>query len=547
MGLARALVAVCAFALALPVWVASPATSVRAATIIVTSTADAVMMGDGCTLREAIQAANTDAAVNECAAGAGADVIDASGISGTITLGSALPDIASDMTVRGSISDNLTIYGNSMPVFGQFLVVNAAVTATLSHIRIESYIGRRSGYCSTFVTNRGTLAVLNSNFGCTDYISGALSGLGNYGTLTVTNSFIGDIANHSRGTIMVTNYGGRSVSNGDTYTGNGDGGMVTVADSNVGYIVNGGNGTIVVMNSTFGSVDNSSDAGRVTVTNSTGRTLTNYSDGTLTAMNTTISGSSDGIGNLGTMRITNSTISDTSAYAAAAIINNRGTITLTNSTVGGNKTDAIRNSDGGRMTITSSTISGNDGVGIRDDGGGPLLLAHSIVAGNLRAVIGDGVRSTTAAFTETGPNFLSGDPRLGPLRDNGGPTKTMLPAPGSPVIDAGGVCPVATDQRGIPRPQGAACDIGAVEVGVVASAPQPRATTAPMIAPPALVPPTRGAGPQVATPAPMPAPRGVESTATIAPTNTPTRMPTSTPTSTIPSLYGTPNPLPPRR
>jgi hypothetical protein len=62
------------------------------------------------------------------------------------------------------------------------------------------------------------------------------------------------------------------------------------------------------------------------------------------------------------------------------------------------------------------------------------------------------------------------DPLLGPLRDNGGTTPTMMPKPGSPAIDIGdnGVCvtgPVSgVDQRGVARPQRARCDMGAVEV-----------------------------------------------------------------------------------
>jgi hypothetical protein len=61
----------------------------------------------------------------------------------------------------------------------------------------------------------------------------------------------------------------------------------------------------------------------------------------------------------------------------------------------------------------------------------------------------------------------STDPLLGPLADNGGPTLTRLPGPGSPLIDAipTTVIPLCTgiDQRGISRPQGAGCDIGSVE------------------------------------------------------------------------------------
>lgn len=62
-------------------------------------------------------------------------------------------------------------------------------------------------------------------------------------------------------------------------------------------------------------------------------------------------------------------------------------------------------------------------------------------------------------------NLLSIDPLLDPLADNGGPTDTRLLQEGSPAIDAAddGACePI--DQRGIARPQGAGCDIGAVEV-----------------------------------------------------------------------------------
>ena len=64
-----------------------------------------------------------------------------------------------------------------------------------------------------------------------------------------------------------------------------------------------------------------------------------------------------------------------------------------------------------------------------------------------------------------GDGNLTADPMLGSLQDNGGFTKTHLPAPGSPAIDAGdpGNCS-GVDQRGVARPQGARCDIGSVEV-----------------------------------------------------------------------------------
>lgn len=72
------------------------------------------------------------------------------------------------------------------------------------------------------------------------------------------------------------------------------------------------------------------------------------------------------------------------------------------------------------------------------------------------------------------------DPQLQPPADNGGTTLTMALPAGSPAIDAAvGECP-ATDQRGISRPQGAGCDIGAFEY---LAAPPPTATPQPTATP----------------------------------------------------------------
>lgn len=67
--------------------------------------------------------------------------------------------------------------------------------------------------------------------------------------------------------------------------------------------------------------------------------------------------------------------------------------------------------------------------------------------------------------------MYSGDPFLGPLESNGGPTETHALSPDSPLIDAvpAEYCYLHTDQRGEPRPISAAddpplCDIGAYEL-----------------------------------------------------------------------------------
>ncbi len=68
-------------------------------------------------------------------------------------------------------------------------------------------------------------------------------------------------------------------------------------------------------------------------------------------------------------------------------------------------------------------------------------------------------------------NVTGQDPILGPLQNNGGATLTRALLPGSPALDSGDMSgcqdehnqPVTTDQRGVPRPSGPRCDIGAYE------------------------------------------------------------------------------------
>jgi hypothetical protein len=78
--------------------------------------------------------------------------------------------------------------------------------------------------------------------------------------------------------------------------------------------------------------------------------------------------------------------------------------------------------------------------------------SHSLSSDGTCDLSGPGDRNNLAAL-------------LGALDSNGGPTQTMLPMRGSPLIDGvgGSDCPMS-DQRDVARPQGASCDIGAVEV-----------------------------------------------------------------------------------
>jgi hypothetical protein len=106
---------------------------------------------------------------------------------------------------------------------------------------------------------------------------------------------------------------------------------------------------------------------------------------------------------------------------------------------------------------------------------------------------GDNIDSgTDCNFTSTGdmsatnPRFTSEVPQ-----NNGGNTDTLYLEPNSPAIDkipAENVfCKGRTDQRGLERPQGAGCDIGAVEFGSLVTPPPPPPPPSPSAAAPAVL------------------------------------------------------------
>ena len=105
------------------------------------------------------------------------------------------------------------------------------------------------------------------------------------------------------------------------------------------------------------------------------------------------------------------------------------------------------------LTVRNTIIAGNTVNGGKSDcfdtGGNVVTSSHNLEGG------------TSCLFNGPGDR-RNANPLLGALRNNGGQTDTQALGSGSPAIDAGLGCP-ATDQRGVSRPQRAACDIGAFE------------------------------------------------------------------------------------
>jgi len=260
-----------------------------------------------------------------------------------------------------------------------------------------------------------------------------------------------------------------------TITGTGEDGNATGdLDLNSDITITGaGAGTTIIQAGTLGYPDGGAN-GIDRVFHIPGAYTVNISG--VTIANGKITGTGGGIYNYsGTLTVTNSTFSDNSATYGGGIYN-EGTLTVTNSTFSGNSATyggGIYNQ--GTLTVTNSTFSGNAattyGGGIYNQG--TLNYANTIIANstggdcNNSATIG----TNTNNLVEDGTcsPTLSGDPMLGALANNGGSTQTFALLSGSPAIDAGNntVCaasPVSgLDQRGVTRPQGAACDIGSYE------------------------------------------------------------------------------------
>jgi hypothetical protein len=206
----------------------------------------------------------------------------------------------------------------------------------------------------------------------------------------------------------------------------------------------------------------------------------------------TMTGTGGGIANIGTLTVVQCTITGNQATAVGftgggGIFNGGGALTVINSTISGNSTvgfggglwNQTNPESLGMATLVNVTINGNTaatGGGVSNAGGETLNLTNTIIAGSTSG--GDcfntgviGTNSHNLVQDSSCTPAVSGDPKLGPLQNNGGPTFTHALLAGSPAIDAGddsvlgAPLNLSTDQRGpgFPRKVGSHVDIGAFE------------------------------------------------------------------------------------
>ncbi len=417
-----------------------------ATTFPVTKTADT---NDGtcdpdCSLREAIDAANTNPGADDVPVPAGTYLL---------TLGQLV--VSDDVSIAGVGQTNTIIDGNGTDRVFDIQAASGVVAisgVTIQNGNVDSQGGGIRNYADLSLTD-------STVSGNTAYTHGGGIYAGPYGEMIITNSTVsGNVALYSGGGIGSEHYGDQTLTNS------------TVSGNTAGWVGGGINGDFFF------------------ITNSTVSENTAYQGG-------------GGI-NGDFLSITNSAVSENTAYKGGGIVGSR--LSLTNSTVNGNTAEWMNGGIlGSRLSLTNSTVSGNIASVLGGVSASGATLTNSTVSGNISThpyglpggIYGEFVRLDNTIVVNNGVINCSGgisggiislghnladddtceftdpsdlvvaDAMLGPLQDNGGPSETHALLPGSPAIDAGSLdCPPpATDQRGVARPQGAACDIGAVE------------------------------------------------------------------------------------
>jgi CSLREA domain-containing protein len=463
----------------------------QAGTFVVASTADTTdaTPGDGvcadavrsCTLRAAVQEANALAGPDTISLPAGTYTLSLTGANEDLGSTGDL-DIRSPVAVVGAGAAVTTINANGIdrvldvhPGAGQVRLQGVTVSGGRWQRSPSPIVDERVEGAG--ILNSAALTIVDSA------VSGnAAPALGDAdgggidndatGVLTLTGS---TVSGNSSGVIGggVSNHGLAEITN-SSISGNGarsaGGGVVNTATMHV-------HGSRIESNGTSMSGGGISNSGELSLADTsvtgnaaqfTGGGLA-QSGGTASierstfASNRTTAGGPDGF------------------VGGGAILQTGGTLSLVNATISGNTTAGVGGAIWGQHGGTSasySTIVDNTGGGVRLDSGASAslrgtILAHNTTAAGAAANCDGPVKPSSlghnledaATCALAGPGDLSGkDPLLGPLGDNGGATLTRALLPGTPAIDAGGdpACP-GTDQRGVTRPEGAACDIGAYE------------------------------------------------------------------------------------
>lgn len=336
------------------------------AIITVTSAADNLTVDGQVTLREAIQAANTNLRVDGSTAGSGADTIQfAAGLAGqTITLGGTQLQITSPLTINGLGATQLSISGNNT---SRIFEVSAGNSVTISGLTLTQGKSDNGGG----IINSGILTISNSTISANSVqaISGIAANIGNGGGIS---------------------NGGTLTFNNSTISGNNGSGISNFADTSIA--------TLEISNSTISGNSTSGDGGGI-------RNFASASNATLTISNSTISGNNAcGIFWLGP----NFTASLRSTIVADTVTLDGNVPGLGDDLIGLFRVEYSLIRSRANATIVE-TVPGSNRYGVDPllgplaENGGPTLT-HALLAGS--PAINRGSNPTPQSFDQRGLGFV---------------------------------------------------------------------------------------------------------------------------------------------
>jgi hypothetical protein len=409
-----------------------------------------------------LRAAIVDANAN----GGGTITFDA-GVTGVIPLGTDLPQIEESVTIVGPASGGVTIDAQTHQAF--YVTNSSALTISNLTVTGSEFAGLTAHDGGSIiadhlhVSGNNNLDSRGGGFSCYDDETGT-------GTLTISNSVVS--GNHA-------DDGG-----GGFYSGYCD---VTVVSSTISdNIVNAGHdggglyqngGTLTIENTTISGNFADDNSGGVYIDDGTVAVISNSTIADNTTSNTDDPAVGISVGGGATLDLIQSTVTGNHHVGAAGEESFYGALYLQ----GGSSVDKagtandeskhakaaaagrVHTAEAGTVHVVGTIISGNAGFDVFS-GDNPAVLNtdHSVLG-----TIESSVTVSDVGGTQVGVV----DAKLGPLADNGGPTKTVALLLGSPAVDAGPV-PVPTfplndnDQRGtgFPRVVNSKVDVGAFEV-----------------------------------------------------------------------------------
>jgi CSLREA domain-containing protein len=426
----------------------SPSPSTPEGAILVTTLDDELNSDGDCSLREAIQAANTNTYVDACGTGVVLTDTITFDVAGTISVTSQL-SVTSDgplviigaeaITITGGLDagrifsigssadlnlESLNIvdsYGTGIYIENGNVVVSDCIISGNSNGGIFNSLGALTIVDSTLSSNStnsdgggiynfGTIEISNSSLISNSvYSFGDLysqgGGIFNFGTLTIINSTLVGNSVGSGGTGGgISNYGTLEINNSSLINNNGH--------RAGGGIYNNWRGTVIITNVILSNNSGGTGGG---ISNVGG--ILEISNSSLISNNSYYGGG--GISNSGVMTITKTMVSKNNGYNyGGGIFNDDGTLTITDSTLVGNSV-GNRGRGGGiynsgnfvsvqsTLTITNSTISSNHaevGGGIYNNSLYPATLINITLSGN-EANLGGGIYIDSGT-SNSGPSKL---------------------------------------------------------------------------------------------------------------------------------------------